>query len=281
MAGFSTYDSIINALTVSGYGQRAWFNKDSYTTVAGYYYDFWMGVGSPAAGTWGVHGTGRAIDNTYAAALPFTNAGATRTMHLLSMGVGSSIVLGSLLLYDRLAEYPFDGTDTSNDFNAGAGIALPSRDAIGGNTGVGCALIVENFSATACTAQTFTPTYTDSAGVDRTAAATLLASGTSGKRIVHPVANGIFWPLNAAGTGIKLIKSYTLGASCTSTQMCATIIRPIAVVPLLTADAYVERDFVLQLAALPRLYDGSALSFILMAGTTTCPMWGSVLFAEN
>jgi hypothetical protein len=281
MAGFTTYDSIINALSTLGKGQRAWFNKTSFTSVGALTYDLWLAAGQPPAGTFGTALTGRIIDRTFAAALPYTNATGPAVMSLLSAGIGSTIALGTILLYDRLAEYPFDGTVTSGNFNGGTGITLPSRDAAGGTTGAGCLLIVENFSGTACTAQTFTPTYTDSGGVDRTAAGTLLASGTSGKALVMPTGNPIFWPLNAASIGVRLLKSYTLGASCISTQMCATIIRPLAVIPMVTANGYVERDLVLQLANLPRLYDGTALSMILIANTTTCPNFGSVVFAEN
>jgi hypothetical protein len=281
MAGFSTYDSIINALTVNGKGQRAWFNKTSFTSAAALTYDLWLSAGQPPAGTFGTALTGRIIDNSFAAALKYTNATSPATMALLSAGIGSTIALGSILLYDRLAEYPFDSTVTSGSWNSGSGIALPNRDANGSNTGAGCVLIVQNFSGTANTGQTFTPTYTDSGGVDRTAAGTLLASGTSGKQLVMPTGNTVFWPLNAASTGVRLLKSYTLSASATSTQMCATIIRPLAVIPMLTANGYVERDLVLQLASMPKLYDGTALGMILIANTTTCPCFGSVVFAEN
>src|SRR6266511_2751001 len=132
--GFTTYDSIISALS-GGFGRHPSYQKISITTVANAYFSLWNIAGIPAAGAFGTALTARVIDNTFAAAMPFTDPTGGRTAHLLGAGIRSTVAAGVLVLVDRLLEAPFDGTATSGTFNSGSPLAIPSRDANGAALG--------------------------------------------------------------------------------------------------------------------------------------------------
>lgn len=278
MAGFATYDDIINSISVNGRDQRALFNKTSILTTAGNISSMWTAGGSPPGGSFGTALTGRSIDNTNAAALQFTNAGATRFKHAIGWGIGSTVGLGSIMLYDRVYEYPFTGSVTSGTFSVPT---LVARDVAGATAGDGLMMWHENFSATATTAVTVTPTYTNSAGTgSRTNAYTSLVTAAVIGTVANP-AGKFFLPLASGDTGVRSIQSYTLSATLTSANQTFVIGRPLGIVPHLSANAYIERDLVLQTASLPRLYDGTAMGLLILANTTTSPMFGEVHMSEN
>ncbi len=280
MPGFANYDAIVNALT-TGKAQRRDFNKLSLgATVAASSYDLWQAGGSPVAGTFGTALTGRAIDSTFAASIDFPAPTAPATAHLLSFGAGSTVSLGTLLLYDRLVEYPFTGTVLSGTFAQPA--AIPSRDANAAALGAGVMGMLETFSATARAAVTFTPTYTNSEGVTGRTAAGLITAGTAiAGGISNPTGAPFRWPMQAGDNGIRSVQSYTLSASALAANMCFTLIRPLAFLPIMAANSYVERDLVLQLASLPRIPDGAALGLAVLSNATVTPVFGSLQEAEN
>lgn len=279
MPGFTTYDSIVNALSVNGKGQYLQYQKNSFTTVAGQIYDYWLAGGNPTNGAFGTALTGTIPTSATTGALSFSNAAGSAYMHLLSCSGVSTVAVGTLLLYDRVAEYPFNGTVTSGTF--GTQPAL-TRDAAGGSAGAGVLMFVENVGATANTAQTLNVTYTNSAGTasQTTGAQTLTVGAISTNRVVNPT-NQWWFPLASGDKGVRSIQSYVLGASATSTTMNIVLARPLLILPVLGANAAIERDTILQIASLPRIYDNTAFSFLLQANTTTCPYNSSLTLAEN
>lgn len=280
MAGFTTYDSIINALSVNGKGQRPFYQKNSVTAAAGTFASLWNIAGIPAAGTFGTAKTARTRDNTSTGAIPFTNAAGGNTMHLLSAGIGSTVAAGVFVLVDRLIEGPFDGTVTgANNYNAGTPITIPSRDINGAALGDGCMMFVENVANTNTTTPNLTVTYTNQAGTAAQSTGALALTAVGQHRF--PTST-LFLPLATGDTGVRKLESYTLSATATSAQLNIVICRPLLFVPCMTAGGYTERDTVLQMANLPRLYDGSCLQWILLAAaTTTGVASGSCTFADN
>lgn len=280
MAGFASMADVINALSAGAHREEAIFNKASMTTVAANVYSRWQAAGYPAGGTFGTSGTGRVMDNTSLGALKFTSAAGGRWKHLLTMGLGSTIALGTVVLYDRLVEYPFTGT-TLGPTTWGTQPALPARDEGGATNGDGVMMTLENFSATATAAVTVTPTYTNQAGTgSKTNAFTSIATAALAGTIANPL--GKLWLDLASGdTGVRSMQSYTLSASLLAANMAFVLSRPLCMVPMLTSNGYVERDLILQLAKMPRLYDGTCLALKLLANATTCPLFGSLTMAEN
>jgi hypothetical protein len=279
MAGFATYADIINAMSVLGKGQVLQYQKNSFTTVAQQVYDYWLAAGTPGAGAFGTALTGTIPTSATAGALPYVDPAGGAFMHLMSMWGLSTVALGSLYLYDRVAEYPFNGTVTSGTW--GTQPAL-TRDAAGSSPGAGVAMFVENVGATANTAQTLNITYTNSAGTASrtTGAQTLQVGAISTNRVVNPT-NAWWYPLQAGDSAVRSLQSYVLGASAISTTMNVVLARPLVILPVFATGAVTERDCVLQIPSLPRIYPSSALSFLLMAGTTTCPLNASLTVAEN
>lgn len=279
MAGFSSVDQVVNALT-TGKGQRLEYQKNSFTTVANQIYDYWLAGGNPSAGTFGTALTGTIpVDSTTPGGLIYTNPTGPATMHGISLGGISTVGVGTLMLYDRVAEYPINGTVTSGTF--GTQPAL-TRDANGSSPGAGVYMFVENVGATANTAQVLTITYTNSAGTGSrsTGGQTLQVGAISTNRVINP-SNQWWFPLQAGDRGVRSLQSYTLGASAISTTINIVLARPIAWLPIMGAAAGIERDLVYQLPTMPRLFDDTSLSFLLMANTTTCPLNGYVQIAEN
>ena len=279
MAGFASYDQIITSLTTNAKGEVGTLNKTSITTVAGGKYALSYVTGNPTAFTFGTALTATTVTQaTTGAILPFTNATAPATKHLLSAGAGSTVAVGTILVYDLLARYPLNGTVTSGSFTT---VTLPARDNTGATSGVGIQAMVINANATATTAVNLTLTYTNSAGTAArsTGAQAIIASAQH--RVVHDT-QGFFMPLQAGDVGIRQVDSYTLSATATSTQLEIQLIRPLAYIPVLVAGGYTERDLVLNTPKLPRLYDGTALQFALIAGTTSSGnIHGALQYSEN
>lgn len=266
MPGFASYDQIISALTANALGEVARASKVSVTTVAGGKYALGYAAGTPAALVFGTALTATQMSSAVQGAiLPFTNAVAPATRHLLSAGVGSTVAAGTFMVYDLLARYPFNGTVLSNTFTS---VTLPARDNNGAAAGAGVQMMVVNASATASTATTLTVAYTNSAGVAArtTGAQAIIASAQH--RVLHDT-QGFFLPLQAGDVGVGTIQTATLAATATSTQLEIQLIRPLLYVPVLVAGGYTERDLVLNTPKLPRLFDGTALQIALLAGTTS------------
>lgn len=278
MAGFATYDDIINSISL-GRSQKLLFTKNSLgTTAAQKSMDIWQAGGSPAAGTFGTSGTARTMSDASTGGLPYTNAGGGRQMSLLSIGAFSSISIGTLLLYDRLAEYPFTGTTTSASFTT---VTLPARDVNGATNGDGVMMMGESYSATATAAVTVTPTYTDQGGTgSNTNAFTSQATSALAGGIFNPV--GQLWvPLAAGDTGVRTIESYTLSASLLAANCSFTLIRPLAFLPVMVQNVFIERDMIMQIANMPKLYDDTAFGLSLFCNATTTPVQGYMTIAEN
>lgn len=267
MPGFSSYDQIINALTVNALGEDGQLNKVSFTTVAGGKYALGYAAGVPAALVFGTALTATQMTQAVTGAIiPFTNPIAPATKHLLSAGVGSTVAAGTFMVYDLLARYPVNGSViTLQNFTS---VALPARDNTGTANGGGVMAMVVNSSATVSTATTLTVNYTNSAGTAArtTGAQAIIASAQH--RVLHDT-QGFFLPLQAGDVGVRTIQSCQFAATATSTAIEIQLIRPLAFIPVLVAGGFTERDLVLATPKLPRLFDGTALQLALMAGTVS------------
>ncbi len=278
MAGFTSYDQIINAITVNGKGERITFQKNSITTVAGGKHCFSYAAGIPAAQTFGTALTATAVTAATNGAMPFTNATSPATKHMLTCGLATTAAAGTFMIYDLLARYPFNGTTTSGTFTS---VTLPARDINGTTNGAGVMAMVVNANSTTTAAVNLTLTYTNSGGTTaRSTGATAMVASIQ-HRVVHDT-SGFFMPLAAGDVGIRTIQSYTLSATATSTQLEVQLVRPLAFLPVLLAGSYTERSLVTETPALPIMYDGTAIHIALMASTTSSGnIVGNLQYAEN
>jgi hypothetical protein len=102
------------------------------------------------------------------------------------------------------------------------------------------------------------------------------ASASAGGVLTAPVASapttvifqsaegGPFMDLPAGKTGVTSIDSYTLGTGTTGT-VAFFLVKPLAVIPIISASVASERDCIIQLPSMPRVYDNACLAWV------TCP----------
>jgi len=106
---------------------------------------------------------------------------------------------------------------------------------------------------------------------------TILHSGTAANSY------GPFLPLAVGGSGIRRFIRYKLSTAYTTaaTDTAALVIcKPLASVPILTAGAAGERNLVMQIPSLPRIYDGACLNVLFFSGSAglavSSPLMGHI-----
>lgn len=254
MPGFTSYDQMISSISSSGQIIDINFQKVTGTMeAAGVWASCWRVANSPAAGD----DTGGALTN-YAGSMNIPDqAGAYK--HLLTFGACSNYS-GTLMLYDRLVQVPSISTVGTGDKAVNTG-ALPRY-----TNGIGVQCWLEVTQATNTTAPiVHLHSYTDddnNNSQDSTTNFTFPAAATDLNTLVGPL------PLLAADKGLRAVATLNVGTASASTGTVNVILmKPLAYLPL-AANQWNERDMVLQLAGLPRIYDGASLALAFCPNAT-------------
>jgi hypothetical protein len=270
---FTSYDSIISAFT-AGKGQERYFHKVAAAALAASAgYSFWAVGSQPAAGSFGgtTPGLWVAQDSSTAGALSFANPTAPDTLHLSLVGAVPSASAGQLLIYDRLGQIEYlplqDGslpetTSITSDFTARLG------------TGEGAQLFAEMPTSVLAAGAQFYVTYTNQAGVSGRTSETIVCSTISSAATGRfPFGNKFFIGLQAGDTGVRSVQSVVLTASSgtAGVKMNLVACNPLTVLPLTTANIYVERDLVLSTVQLPRIRNNACIAFALLSSGTNTP----------
>jgi hypothetical protein len=262
MPGFSSYDAVLDALSVAGKGQDYYFNKASITTVANTFWSLWTASGQPTTGTFG--GTplaARACTSSTTGALGFTNPTAPDTLHLLAFNGVSSVAAGTFLLVDRLLDYATISA-TSTSLQSMDNTVTLSRY----TDGAGVQMFAEVQTAIGATPQVCTITYTSQSGTTgRTTSFTSVASAAANRM---PYLS-FFIPLAAGDTGVRKIESVQFGGSTGSGTIAFALVKPIVELPIQVASMMVERNTILSTPRLFQIVDNACLSFLLFAATTS------------
>ena len=262
MAGFTDYDAIINALTVSLYGQRLDFLKTaSFTTAAPSWWTTWNTAGLPAQGTYsGTTANAQQVTSATTGAISYTNPTSPRKMWLLGGEAAVSNVVGTLYLWDRLLYYPGINHNTSTTQALTNGVTIPRY-----TSGDKVYAWLEVTSGLGATAQTCTLTYTDQLGNtgNSTGAQTIVASSAV-SRLPHQFP---YFPLAAGDTGIQKVDSYIFSAANTGTS-ALVLGKLLAAIPIGVAAVSNALDLVRgpQLT-IPQLQDNAALCLTFAANT--------------
>jgi hypothetical protein len=293
MAGFNSYDQIINALTTNGAGQDLQFSKQNgigAAAVAGNYYDMWKYVGNPEPGT--APGTGAywtTLQATDAGGLAYSNAAAGKYMHAISLGLNCTAAtsMGNLFLVDRLGFYTISG-GASSPFNILG--TTPAWSTIRGGMadsepGVLACFVNNIGSATTATSPSSVFfTYTNSTGVgSRQSGTATLSGGTAipNSRFLH---TSLFIPLATGDVGIKSIQSVSFGGTWCTTNIQLVLFKIIASIPSMTQYAWTERDLVLHTPRLPRIFNDAHLSMLYHSASAVASggvFNGQVFIASN
>jgi hypothetical protein len=253
MAGFASYADLVAELKAGKEFERA-FDKVVANTHAGQWASYWYSAGMPVAGA-APAGTPGTVYTNAVGSINFEDR-APDQKHLLTFG---SLLngAGSLRIYDRLVAV------SGLDLTAVAARVVNSAALTRYTSGLGVEAWVEVTTVTSVTAPQVTMDYVDEANVARV-----------GTVLVFPAAvTNLSWmgrlPILAPSNGIKSVTNLNVTVASTTGICNVVLLKPLATIAV-PANLWNERDQVLQLTSLPRIYDGASLAFmvyVLSGGT--------------
>jgi len=263
LAGFpvmGVYDDILNARIRQGKANDIAITKVSVTTTANQYATLARLAGQPGTMTWltTTPPTDQVADRATAGAwsVGLANPVAPDKKAFLTWGYAAAQQINMGILHDLLT---FGGTfrltvNTEEIITTPTAVNRQYQSLLGAGNLITMAVIVANST----TSHTFQIKYTNQAGTANqtfTTSAITIASLAEG---LYPVNYGPFIPFAAGDYGIQLLKSTTSSVALAAGQLESNIYFPLAFVPGIAANAYIERDSTIQV-------DG-ALELVVTAG---------------
>lgn len=290
----ASYDQII-AQRGSGFANDMAFSKNTLTTVAQNWSSlFGTATGMPGAGTYlaTTAPTDGNLDRTTTGALSQYLSRAqtgSNKFYLLSFGYGAVQQINMAALVDIINHGgSYRLVATTAEIVATPTVTSQRQYATG--NGVGNLLTFIVTTAGTPVAQTLTVTYVDQAGSSTAAPALTMANVacvkdtifTSGASFTAANATGLIVPLAAASTGVQAVKQTLASVGTGSTGVLAhNVFYPLAFVPGLAANAYVERDATSQIDGIQELANVSGVIgclqvYVLTNTTSTGVLTGYV-----
>ena len=293
MAGFTSQDNLISAVTVDGKFYRADWQKSTFTTTAhtaGMWYSLFRGGGNPPADA--ILGTGT---NLAFQALTDATTNATGIQHGGAVG-GFKVLLNAaaqtaaattapcvLMLVDLLGFYPVTSVTTTGAQTLNNTVTLPRY-----TDGAGVQAFITPSTVMGAATPSISIGYTNSASTAGRATPATLPIGNTAAPVTQIVYSGTgagkfgpFIPLQAGDAGIKSVQSISLSASYVSGVLNLVLCRPLLTLPITTLGVTAERDLINQLNSGPRVYDGACLAWLMLAGAATpvaAPLSGHLEF---
>lgn len=293
MAGFTSQDNLISAVTVDGKFYRADWQKSTFATTAhtaGMWYSLFRGGGNPPADA--ILGTGT---NLAFQALTDATTNATGIQHGGAVG-GFKVLLNAaaqtaaattapcvLMLVDLLGFYPVTSVTTTGAQTLNNTVTLPRY-----TDGAGVQAFITPSTVMGAATPSISIGYTNSASTAGRATPATLPIGNTAAPVTQIVYSGTgagkfgpFIPLQAGDAGIKSVQSISLSASYVSGVLNLVLCRPLLTLPITTLGVTAERDLINQLNSGPRVYDGACLAWLMLAGAATpvaAPLSGHLEF---
>ena len=293
MAGFTSQDNLISAVTVDGKFYRADWQKSTFATTAhtaGMWYSLFRGGGNPPADA--ILGTGT---NLAFQALTDATTNATGIQHGGAVG-GFKVLLNAaaqtaaattapcvLMLVDLLGFYPVTSVTTTGAQTLNNTVTLPRY-----TDGAGVQAFITPSTVMGAATPSISIGYTNSASTVGRATPATLPIGNTAAPVTQIVYSGTgagkfgpFIPLQAGDAGIKSVQSISLSASYVSGVLNLVLCRPLLTLPITTLGVTAERDLINQLNSGPRVYDGACLAWLMLAGAATpvaAPLSGHLEF---
>lgn len=281
MAGFTSQDNLISAVTVDGKFYRADWQKSTFATTAhtaGMWYCLFRGGGNPPADA--ILGTGT---NLAFQALTDATTNATSIQHGGAVG-GFKVLLNAaaqtaaattapcvLMLVDLLGFYPVTSVTTTGAQTLNNTVTLPRY-----TDGAGVQAFITPSTVMGAATPNISIGYTNSASTVGRATPATLPIGNTAAAVTSVVYSGTgagkfgpFMPLQAGDAGIKSVQSINLSASYVSGVLNLVLCKPLLTLPITTLGVTAERDLINQLNSGPRVYDGACLAWLMLAGAAT------------
>lgn len=259
MPGFSSYDDLIAEVTQNGkFYDLDFFKTGTAMQGAGVWHSFWKRVGMPAAGSDPATTPGTQYANT-GGSINFP-AQATDFKHLLTFGCVATQSC-TVMLYDRLVGVSALSLTTT-------GAKTVNSSALTRYTGTGARGVQAWLEVTTATTTTQAVvnlnSYTNENGT----------TGQSGGNATFPAAATVVdtmiqLPVGGSDQGIRSVEAgLNVGTAAAAGAVNLVLIKPLVTIPLIQ-NIWNERDLVLDLTSLPRLFDGASLGLAVLAQSAT------------
>jgi hypothetical protein len=273
-AAITTYDGIINA-RANGKANDATMSKLTLTTVAQAFSSLWRQGGDPAAGTYtNIPGGAVHTRATTGAWRSLINPSGADKKYLLTLGFNSTSAIDWAIFVDLLVACGNINAAiaTSQTINS-----VAQTRQYGSTLGAGVLATFEITTALGTGTGTFSLTsYTDQDGntANVSDTGTSVASAITG-RLIPTGGNGLIpWLGTATGDfGVRSVETFAFSAAHTAGVIALNLAFPLAYLPGIAANIYVERDSTVQIDGLTELdTDGTdigALTWYLQTNSTT------------
>lgn len=246
----ASYDAIINARSTTGVDVTV--TKTSITTVASAWSGLFDTGGLPVAGAYTAT-PGAVCTNATTGALSFgiPNPAGANEVYLLTFGYTSTVQINMAILADLLVQ-------VGSIAVAGAGATVSSAALTRYTNGNGVMMTWEVTTALGATPANLTVSYTNQAGTaaQSTGAQALTVSAIVGR--LQPIATGPYSPLASGDYGVRAVATATTSANMTAGALALNLYFPLAFVPGVAANAYIERDSTNQIDGLSIIQDDSS-----------------------
>ena len=285
MPGFASYDDLIAEITTGGKRLPLPFQigHTGAPTAPNWYIPFSVG-GIPGPHTFPANSLAfQTLTDASSGALGHGGNKSTDQKHLISaLALASAGSPPPMLMAVDIGGYygPFVQVAGSQTFTG----SPPTRyDTLGG-----WKMVLVNTAVMGATVSNITVlTYVDQDGnagqlMPTTPTVTPLVSSaapstTVGNRVITNI-GGPFIPLAAGDSGVRSVTNITFSAANTG-NMALVLVRPLFTIPLPAANVPAERDLVMQLASLPRIYDGAFINFLIYFPAATGANFTGILDA--
>lgn len=255
VAAITTYDGIINARANGKFNDPV-MAKVSITTVAQAFSSIFRVGGLPVAGTYtNIPGGAVHTRASVGAWNGLRDPTGTDKKYLLTIGFGSTVAIDWGILVDLLVAA---GNILATTVAAQTVNSVAQTRQYGSTLGAGVMMTFEITTALSATAHNMTVnSYTDQDGnaAQTTGAITGLSGGIV-QRLV-PIGLGPFMQLASGDFGVRSVEQYTNSAALAAGVFALNLVYPLAYVPGLAANLYIERDSTVQIDGLTELVNAS------------------------
>lgn len=262
-------DNLIGSLATSKEYTYPW-NKvfPSITTAAGRWYDMAGFAGSPTYTSWsGAALACQSVNDTTGFGIPHGGNVSPSVKHVLNqsgMSTSTNVVPAFIVLQDIQAYWP------GINMNSNATQNLTGTPTLRYANGEGCRLYLVVTSTTGAVAHNVNLSYTDQSGNTGNTLPVTVACTTSAviTHLTHSGTNtnnyGPYLPLATGDTGVQNVASVTLSAASGSASTASLVLaRPLATLPMTTANVASVIDYLNLLPSLPVVKDGACLSMLI------------------
>ena len=270
-AAITTYDGIITA-RAGGNANDIVASKTTVTTAAQQFSSIFRAGGLPLAGTYtNIPGGAVHTRASTGAWNGLKDPGGSNKKYLLTFGYGSSSVIDWGILVDLLV---CAGNINANATGNQTINSTAQTRQYGSTLGAGVMMTFDVTTALGATASNLTVnSYTDQDGntAQTTAAEAMTTSAITFR--LQPVTIGTFMPLASGDFGVRSVETLAFSAAMLAGVVALNLYFPLAFLPGVAGNLYVERDSTTQIDGITELVNASqvtgCLTMYLQTNSTT------------